>query len=234
MKRFLAISTFLVGFAGSWWLTLSWSQADHLVRFESWTTFTTEGEWLDGETSLKGGELTTPRQAHEYATSLGLSAIEAEDLSALVTEQKLVPLVDTDSVDIDEQVSGPYAPPLVRLFVERLGQQFAAQGCGRLIVTSALRFPETQSSLGNGSRWSVHPHGLAVDFRIPPEDQCETWLSDTLLSVEASRRVDATRERNPPHFHVVVVPGTYGLFVQDRMTDDEKRTFVESVLAGVE
>lgn len=207
------------------------TQADYVDTFTVWTTFPDQGNWLDGRVSLTGGELTKPREAYDYAESIGFGAVEnLQELEYQLARNTFVPLTNNRFVEVDDGVSSPFVPPLVRLFVERLGRQYQEAGCGKLVVTSALRLPETQDELQNGSRWSVHPAGLAVDFRIPPDTHCRTWLDETLELIESHGRIDATHEQSPPHFHVVVVMGTYGQFVQTTMSPMEKAGFVETVL----
>lgn len=104
-------------------------------------------------------------------------------------------------------VSYPYALPATRLFVQRLAKQYRA-ACGeRLVVTSAIRPRSVR--LMNSVEKTVHPAGLAVDLRKPARRACLAWLRRTLLAVEGEGVIDATEERFPPHFHVVVFPRPY-------------------------
>jgi LysM repeat protein len=108
-------------------------------------------------------------------------------------------------------VSYPYVRPAVKLFVERLSSQFRA-ACGeRLTVTSMTR--PTSEQPRNSADGSVHPTGMAVDLRVPRTTQCRNWLNGVLLSLESSRVLEATRERNPPHYHVAVFPEPYEQYV---------------------
>jgi LysM repeat protein len=59
----------------------------------------------------------------------------------------------------------------------------------------------------------VHPTGLAIDLRVSSRTKCRTWLEGTLLSLERRGLAEATRERRPPHYHVVVFPTAYETFV---------------------
>src|SRR5690606_6429895 len=65
----------------------------------------------------------------------------------------------------------------------------------------------------NASDRSVHPTGMAVDLRVPNNARCRQWLESTLLSLEGSDVIEATRERNPPHYHVAVYPRPYTQYV---------------------
>ena len=108
-------------------------------------------------------------------------------------------------------VSYPYARPEVKLFIERLSAQYRA-ACGeRLVVTSLTRPRNNQPR--NASRRSVHPTGMAVDIRRSSQRSCRAWLEDTLLQLERSGVLEATRERWPPHYHVAVFPRPYSRYV---------------------
>jgi LysM repeat protein len=108
-------------------------------------------------------------------------------------------------------VSNPYVLPATRTFVERLASQYRS-ACGqRLVVTSAAR-PKSQR-LVNSVDKSVHPTGMAVDLRRPTTSRCLSWLRSTLMSLETRGVLEATEERNPPHFHVAVFPRQYQGYV---------------------
>jgi hypothetical protein len=70
-----------------------------------------------------------------------------------------------------------------------------------MTVTSALR--PTALRLRNSAEHSVHPTGMAVDLRAP-RGRCRAWLRTALLGMERRGVIDATEERRPAHFHVVV------------------------------
>ena len=113
------------------------------------------------------------------------------------------------------QVSFPYARPEVRLFVERLAEQYRDSCRDKMVVTSLTRPMNRQPA--NASDRSVHPTGMAVDLRIPPAGRCRTWLEGVLLQLEGADVLEATRERNPAHYHIVLFPREYTTYV-DRMT----------------
>jgi hypothetical protein len=109
-------------------------------------------------------------------------------------------------------VSYPYAKPEVRVFVERLAEQYHS-ACGeRLVVTSAIR-PSSEQPRNSTDR-SVHPTGMALDLRKPTSRRCLSWLRKTLVSLERGGVLEATEERYPPHFHVAVYPRQYAAHVQ--------------------
>jgi hypothetical protein len=108
-------------------------------------------------------------------------------------------------------VSHPYARPEVKLFVERLSAQYRA-ACGeRLVVTSLTRPLNGQPA--NASSRSVHPAGMAVDFRVSQQPACRIWIESALLNMERQGVLSATRERRPPHYHVAVFPRQYASYV---------------------
>ena len=105
------------------------------------------------------------------------------------------------------QVSFPYARPEVRLFVDRLADQYHA-ACGEVLVVTSLTRPESDQPI-NASDRSVHPTGMAVDLRVPNKSGCRRWLENVLLDLERKKVIEATREKRPAHFHVAVFPQPY-------------------------
>jgi LysM repeat protein len=114
-------------------------------------------------------------------------------------------------------VSFPYARPEVKLFIERLGDQYR-DACGeRLIVTSLTR-PITRQP-ANASHLSVHPTGMAVDLRRSSRSSCRRWLESTLLLLEGRGVLEATREKRPPHYHVTLFPDPYMRYLGNDRSD---------------
>ena len=111
-------------------------------------------------------------------------------------------------------VSFPYARPEVKLFIERLSQQYR-RACGERLVVTSLTRPQSHQPR-NASTRSVHPTGMAVDLRRQ-HGPCGQWLERTLLSLEDRDVLEATAERSPPHYHVAVFPSQYATYV-DRLT----------------
>lgn len=104
-------------------------------------------------------------------------------------------------------VSFPYARAEVRTFVERLGDQYRS-ACGeRLVVTSLTR--PTSRQPRNASPLSVHPTGMAIDFRRSNRPACRAFLEKTLLTLEGREVLEATKENHPPHYHVSLFPEPY-------------------------
>ena len=110
-------------------------------------------------------------------------------------------------------VSFPYGRPEVKLFVQRLGAQYR-RACGEELVVTSLTRPLSEQPR-NASTLSVHPTGMAVDFRTSLNSVCRYWLESTLLYLEAAGVLEATRERQPSHYHVAVFPEPYAAYVSD-------------------
>ena len=98
-------------------------------------------------------------------------------------------------------VGAPFVRPATRAFLGTFAPRYRA-ACGEpLVVTSAMR--PTSVRLPNSTTRSVHPTGMALDLRAPG-GSCRNWLRRELLAYERRGVVDATEERRPAHFHVVV------------------------------
>jgi hypothetical protein len=116
------------------------------------------------------------------------------------------------------KVSFPYARREVRLFVDRIAADYRAATGGTLVVTSLTRPDALQPR--NAHQLSVHPAGMAVDFRVPEDTASRRWLEKTLLSMEKDGLVDATRERHPPHYHVAVFRQPFLAYARKRDAAD--------------
>jgi|SRR6185295_18078790 len=104
-------------------------------------------------------------------------------------------------------VSFPYARPEVKVFVERLADQYRS-ACGERLVVTSLTRPMTRQP-PNASHLSVHPTGMAADLRRSFRASCRQWLESTLLTLEERDVLEATREQHPPHYHVTLFPDPY-------------------------
>ncbi len=98
-------------------------------------------------------------------------------------------------------VSVPYVLPATAVWVGDMATQYRKACRTPMTVTSAMR--PTALRLRNSTEQSVHPTGLAVDLRAP-RGRCRGWLRTALLGMERRGVIDATEERSPAHFHVVV------------------------------
>lgn len=140
----------------------------------------------------------------------------------------LVPIRSNQNFTV-RRVSFPYARAEVRLFLNRLGNQYK-NACGEdLVVTSLTRPLSRQPS--NASDRSVHPTGMAVDLRRSNNANCRRWLEDVLLHLEGRRVLEATRERRPPHYHIALFPEQYAAYV-DQITSAQAATRIASASDG--
>jgi hypothetical protein len=111
----------------------------------------------------------------------------------------------TDDLDM-EHVAYPFVLPNTLRFADSLAAQYHA-ACGeRIVVTSGARPLDKQPR--NASPKSVHPTGMAVDFRRPQNPVCLTWMRKSLVALEDAGVVEATEEHHPAHFHVAVLHQT--------------------------
>ncbi len=115
-------------------------------------------------------------------------------------------------------VSFPYARPEVATFLNRLGNQYH-RACGEKLVVTSLTRPVTHQPR-NSSPLSVHPTGMAVDFRRSRISKCRWWIESTLLYLEKAGVLEVTRERAPAHYHVAVFPRQYGEYVEKLLSRD--------------
>lgn len=159
---------------------------------------------------LKGSESSVKRQ-HRVAKRNDYTFLRnAAQVREFVREDRLERVRSNRDIVL-ENVSFPYARPAVKLFVERLGAQYRAATGQRLVITSLTR-PKSRQP-GNASELSVHPAGMAVDLRIPRSAAGRRWLERTLLGLEDRIVLDATKERNPAHYHVAIFPREYVKYV---------------------
>jgi hypothetical protein len=100
------------------------------------------------------------------------------------------------------KVSFPYTRPEVLALIEKVAADYRATFHAPLVVTSLTR--PTIAQPRNASPKSVHPAGMAVDFRVPATSMQRAWLEAELLKLERLGAVDVTRERRPAHYHVAV------------------------------
>jgi hypothetical protein len=166
--------------------------------------------WLTGRVSLVGGQVSSSEQQFRYAAErqIPFMATEAEYQSRVSTGY----FVRLESPFMDVHARRPYALASTVAFMTEMSEAYYSFGCGRLTVKDALRLSAERPS--NGSVYSVHPSGMAVDLRVRDiGEACENWMNSYLLEKEAEGRVDATREywkmvrgqKVPnPHFHLVV------------------------------
>ena len=165
---------------------------------------------LPAQTSLRGSRAAMLEQ-HRVAMEHDFTLLETPaDVTRFVETGWLVALRGNEDYALGS-VTFPYVRPEAKLFVERLGKQYRGVCEQKLVVTSATRPRNRQPR--NASPLSVHPAGMAIDFRLPPAGKCRTWLERTLLALDGARVLNATRERRPPHYHVALYPRQYAAYV---------------------
>jgi LysM repeat protein len=163
------------------------------------------------------GSRTAMRKQNAVAQKEDFSFLRTtSDVRNFVAKGLLVPIQGSSNVKLAD-VSFPYARPAVKTFVDRLGEQYQAS-CGEKLVVTSLTRPLSRQPR-NAHDLSVHPTGMAVDLRRSRKSSCRRWLERTLLALEAKGVLDATRERNPAHYHVAVFPGAYLGYVE-KLTGD--------------
>jgi hypothetical protein len=102
-----------------------------------------------------------------------------------------------------ERVAFPFVLPNTLRFADSLAAEYHA-ACGeRIVLTSGARPLDKQPR--HASPKSVHPTGMAVDFRKPQNPTCLKWMRKSLIALEDAGVVEATEERHPVHFHVAVL-----------------------------
>ncbi len=174
----------------------------------------TLGNPLQAQTLL-GSRASMERQ-HQEAVSYGYTFLGTpQAVSNFVSEGHLVKVTDNQYIELHD-VSYPYSRPEVKMFIERLSNQFYSTCGEKLVVTSLTRPIDEQPE--NAASDSVHPTGMAVDMHVPASARCRSWLERTLLSMEGSGLLDVTRERHPAHYHVAVFTRSYENFIAARST----------------
>jgi spore germination cell wall hydrolase CwlJ-like protein len=176
--------------------------------------------WLDGIPEANGFRKDALSGPLKYAKDSNYEfAATEERLLEMVEEGTLIKLEETKSLKFND-VSRPYVLPMVAEFVYRLADQYNfGERCGPLVLNGAARDIAFQRTLGNGSEKSVHPAGMAVDFKSTGHSpRCQVWLEETFLEIEAARRIDYTKEvsEESPHYHVAVATHTYEAWLERR------------------
>jgi LysM repeat protein len=125
----------------------------------------------------------------------------SKSLYESVRDGELVMISITMDMTLDK-VSYPFVLPRTRDVLNIFAAKYH-QACGeRLVVTSASR-PRTEQPR-NASPQSVHPTGMAIDFR-KPAGNCLSYMRGELLALEKLGVLEATEEKHPVHFHVAVL-----------------------------
>lgn len=169
------------------------------------------------DVTLRGSPGSMVRQ-HEVAEEHDFTFLRTGgQVREFVDRGVLVKVEGDANYSVASGVSFPYTRPEVGTFLERLGAQYR-EGCGEKLVVTSLTRPLANQP-GNAHQLSVHPAGMAVDFRISRSGECRAWLEGTLLGLERTGVLDVTRERNPPHYHVAVFTDAYAAYVKKQHAD---------------
>ena len=188
----------------------------------------TTGSQIQGQT-LRGSESSVNR-AYQTAKDHDFTFLETQQqIRRFVDAGYLVPIGNGLNYTIHD-VSFPYGRAEVKLFVERLSGQYR-RACGEKLVVTSLTRP-TRGQPRNASSLSVHPTGMAVDFRRSTSSVCRNWLESTLLYLEEAGVLEATRELRPPHFHVAIFPDQYGGYVEQLLSNPGRTASTHIVRNG--
>ena len=172
---------------------------------------------------LKGSPASMVRQ-HAVAVEEDYSFLRTPaDVKRFVDAGRLLPVKSTADYTLNG-VSYPYTRPEVLSFIEHFAASYRAATGSRLVVTSLTRPLSTQPR--NAHALSVHPAGMAVDLRVPAEEDNRQFLERALLSMEKAGMLDVTREHHPSHFHIAVFAPQFEPYVAllDSVTAVEKAT----------
>lgn len=157
--------------------------------------------WPAAEVSLVGGCQTSSLQQHSYALKQNLTFVtSAAEYQTLIAQGHFVRL---KGPHLQVLAKRPYALPSTVSFMQEMSAAYQATGCGQVVVKDAVRLMSERPP--NGSWYSVHPAGMAIDIRIryiAPE--CADWLRMYVRQKEAAGAVDGTHELHPEHLHIVV------------------------------
>lgn len=174
---------------------------------------------MDASAQLRGSLWSMQRQ-YQVARANDFTFLRnTRQVRAFIGENRLVKLPGNRFYSVKRGVSFPYARPAVKQFVERIAADFHAYTGEKLVVTSLTRPRSRQPR--NASELSVHPAGMAVDFRIPRKRAHQLWLERALLELEDAVVLDVTKERKPAHYHVAVFPREYERYVSSRLGNND-------------
>jgi hypothetical protein len=153
------------------------------------------------------------KRQNAVAVQAGLPFAKSfEDIERMIAEGHLVRLLGDDHYELRDGLSSDAARPEMRLFVERLAEEYFGATGEKLVVTSLTRPASSQPS--NAHALSVHPTGLALDLRISQVAASRQWIERRLLEMEKEGLLDVTREKHPPHYHIALFPDAYLAYVE--------------------
>ncbi|MEO8334964.1 MAG: DUF5715 family protein [bacterium] len=143
---------------------------------------------------------------------------------------RLVPVVSGANFTLSN-VSFPSTRPEVLSFIEHFSADYRAATGSRLVVTSLTRPIALQPK--NAHKLSVHPAGMAVDFRVPADATDRAWLEKALLAMEHDGMIDVTREKHPAHYHIAVFAEPFLAYAanRDREADNVREAVRRAAVA---
>lgn len=161
--------------------------------------------------SLRGSPSSVARMARQAKAHDFTHMRNGSHVMRFVNAGLLVRLGGNRNYRLDDEVSYPYVRPEVRTFVNRVTEQSRSNCSDLLVLTSGTR--PTSSQPRNASPRSVHPTGMAVDFRYITEKRCRDWFEGVTLYLERIGVAEVTLEKSPIHYHVAVFPKPYARHV---------------------
>jgi LysM repeat protein len=141
---------------------------------------------------------------YDFANAHGLPFyLTQTNVDEAVKHGRLVPLTGDSVYELTSGVGFSYATREAKQFVKEFAPQYQAACGAPLIVSSAVR--PTNRQPRNANPHSVHPTGIAVDFRRPFAGACLDWVRGALAELERRGIIEATEEHHPVHLHVAVL-----------------------------
>jgi len=169
---------------------------------------------------------------HDIALKEDYSFVRTpKDVERLANAGALVAVTDNANLTLSK-VSHPFTRPEVRDFVERFAASYRDATGTPLVVTSLTRPASEQPA--NAHKLSVHPAGMAVDFRVPVDSASRAFLERSLLAMERAGVLDVTRERTPAHYHIAVFAEAYAPYAarEDSVAAVERARVAEATKAA--
>jgi hypothetical protein len=155
------------------------------------------------------GSVASVEKMYDFATSHGLPFYRTpENVLDAIAHGHLIALTADSTFELKSDVHFSFVTREANWFVHAFAPQYRTV-CGvPLTVTSAER-PVTRQPK-NSNPHSVHPTGIAVDFRRPQAGPCLNWIRGALAELERDGLIEATEEHHPVHLHVAVLvpPGS--------------------------
>jgi LysM repeat protein len=149
---------------------------------------------------------------YDFANAHGLPFyLTQTNVDEAVKHGRLVPLTGDSVYELTSGVGFSYATREAKQFVKEFAPQYQAACGAPLIVSSAVR--PTNRQPRNANPHSVHPTGIAVDFRRPFAGACLDWVRGALAELERRGIIEATEEHHPVHLHVAVLVAPGGKVV---------------------